>query len=166
MNIPFICSNIPAAPAYGVYITKLIRYSRACGSYKDFLDRGLLLTWKLLNKGFLLVNLKSSLRKFYGCHHDLVDRFCVTNDHGYVPFVVNGPFLIHDLSPDCNYINTTGATSGEGTAYPSRGSPPVFSVVCVTRYLVLCVYFVDRCLFFCPFSFGHCVACPSTINGF
>ena len=32
MNIPFICSNIPAVPAYGVYIFQLIQYSRACGS--------------------------------------------------------------------------------------------------------------------------------------
>ena len=32
VNFPFICSNIPAAPAYGVYISQLIRYSRACGS--------------------------------------------------------------------------------------------------------------------------------------
>jgi hypothetical protein len=64
VNIPFICSNIPAAPAYGVYISQLIRYSRACGSYQDFHDRGLLLTRKLLNKVFLLVKLKSSLRKF------------------------------------------------------------------------------------------------------
>jgi hypothetical protein len=38
-----------------------LRYSRACGSYQDFLDRGLLLTRKLLNQGFLLVKLKSSL---------------------------------------------------------------------------------------------------------
>jgi len=30
----------------------------------------------------------------------------------------------------------------------------------VTRSLVLCVCFVDRCLSFCPFSFGHCVVCP------
>ena len=37
-NFPFICSNIPAAPAYSVYISQLIRYSRACGSYMDFLD--------------------------------------------------------------------------------------------------------------------------------
>jgi hypothetical protein len=66
VNFPFICSNIPAAPAYGVYISQMIRYSRACGSYQDFLDRGLLLTRKLLNQGFLLVKLKSSLRKFYG----------------------------------------------------------------------------------------------------
>jgi hypothetical protein len=71
---PFICSNIPAAPTYGVYLSQRIRYSRACGSYQDFLDRGLLLTRKLLNQGFPLVKLKSSLRKIYGRHHDLVDR--------------------------------------------------------------------------------------------
>ena len=64
VNFPFICSNIPAVPAYGVYISQLIRYSRACGSYQDFLDRGWLLTRKLLNQGFLLVKLKSSHRKF------------------------------------------------------------------------------------------------------
>ena len=40
VNIPFICSNIPAAPAYGVYISQMIRYSRACGYYQDFLNRG------------------------------------------------------------------------------------------------------------------------------
>ena len=44
-------------------------------------------------------------------------------------------------------------------------SSSVFSGVCVTRSLVLCVYFVDRCLSFCHFSFGHCVICPS-IYGF
>jgi hypothetical protein len=63
----------------------------------------------------------------------------------------------------CNYINTTGATSGTGTAYPS-GAPeftPVFSGVRVTRSLVFCVCFVDRCLSFCAFSFGHCVVCSS-----
>jgi hypothetical protein len=74
VNFPVICSNIPAAPAYGVYISQMIQCSRACGSYQDFLDRGLLLTRKLLNQGFLLVKLKPSLRKFYGRHHDLVDH--------------------------------------------------------------------------------------------
>ena len=66
VNFPFICSNIPAALPYGVYISQLIRYSRACSSYQDFLDRELLLTRNLLNQGLLLVKLKSSLRKFYG----------------------------------------------------------------------------------------------------
>ena len=44
-------------------------------------------------------------------------------------------------------------------------SPPVFSGVSVTWSLGLYVCFVDRCLSFCPFSFGHCVVCPS-IYGF
>jgi hypothetical protein len=75
LNFPFICSNIPAAPAYGVYISQLMRYSRACGSYLDVLDRGLLLTRNLLNQGFLLLILKSSRWKYYGCHNDLVCRY-------------------------------------------------------------------------------------------
>jgi hypothetical protein len=78
LNFPFICSNVLAAPAYGVYISQLIRYSRACGSYQDFLDRGLLLTRKLLNQGIVLVKLKSSVRKLYGPHHDLVDRYGIS----------------------------------------------------------------------------------------
>jgi hypothetical protein len=53
VNFPFIYSNISAAPAYGVYISQLIRYFRAYGSYQDFLDRELLLTRKLLNQGWL-----------------------------------------------------------------------------------------------------------------
>jgi hypothetical protein len=40
VNFPFICSNIPAALAYGVYISQMIRYSRTCGSYQDVFDRG------------------------------------------------------------------------------------------------------------------------------
>ena len=39
-----MCSNIPGAPAYVVHISQLIKYFRACGSYQDFLNRGLLLT--------------------------------------------------------------------------------------------------------------------------
>ena len=71
-----LCRSIDkAAPAYGVYISQLIRYSRACVTYSDFLDRALLLTRKLLNQGFLMVKLKSALRKFYGRHHELVDRY-------------------------------------------------------------------------------------------
>jgi hypothetical protein len=75
VNFPFICSNIPAALAYLVDISQLIRYSRACGSLQDVLDIGLLLTRKLGNQGFLLVKFESSLRKFYVRQDDLVDRY-------------------------------------------------------------------------------------------
>ena len=42
----------------------------------------------------------------------------------------------------------------------------VISGVRVTRSLALCICFVDHCLFFCSFSFGHCVVCSSSIYGF
>ena len=52
--------------------------------------------------------------------------------------------------------NTTGTTNGAGTTctLPEHlTSHPVFSGVRVTRSLVLCVCFVDRCLSFCPLFF-------------
>jgi hypothetical protein len=45
-------------------------------------------------------------------------------------------------------------------------SPPDFSGVYVSQSLVLCVCFVDCCLSFCTFSFGHCVVCSSSIYWF
>ena len=126
MNFPYIFSNIPAALAYGLYISQLIRHSRFAGSYHDFLDRGLLLTRKLLNQGFLLVKLKSSLRKIYGRHHDFVDRYGIyisqmticSTCHTHLP-VLSSFMTYHRVS---NKINMTGATSGAGTQYPS-GAP-------------------------------------------
>ena len=75
VNFPFLSGNIPEAPAYGVYISQLIRYSRACDIYLDFIDRARLLTQKLLNQGYVAPKLQSSFLKFYGRHHDLVDRY-------------------------------------------------------------------------------------------
>jgi len=43
-------------------------------------------------------------------------------------------------------------------------SPPVFSGVRVARSLCFCAMFC-RSLSICPFSFGHCIVCPS-IYGF
>ena len=33
VNFPYICSNIPAAPAYGVYMIQSIKYSRTCAEF-------------------------------------------------------------------------------------------------------------------------------------
>ena len=67
-----------------------------------------------------------------------------------------GPLLIYFLSSD-NMFNTTGATRGAWTAYPSvaPGFIPIFSGVCVAWYIFNFseLYFVDCCLsfFFWPF---------------
>ena len=39
-----MCSNIPAKPTYGVYISQLIRICRMCDNYSSFLLRHKLLT--------------------------------------------------------------------------------------------------------------------------
>ena len=67
-------NSIPASAAYGVYISQLIRYSRVCTKYSDFLDRTQLLTQKLLKQGYVAPRLMSSLQIFYGRHHNRVDR--------------------------------------------------------------------------------------------
>jgi len=50
VNYPFLDSNIPSSPAYGVYMSQLIRYSRTCNSYRDFLHRSVQLTKKLFSQ--------------------------------------------------------------------------------------------------------------------
>ena len=70
-NFPFLSSNIPSSPAYGVFISQLIRYARACSSYECFILRAMRLSNKLLGQGYVKERLKSSLRKFYGRYGDL-----------------------------------------------------------------------------------------------
>ena len=142
VNFPFICSNIPAAPAYGVYISQLIRYSSACSSYQDFLDRGLMLTGKLLNQGFLLVKLKSSLRTFYGRHHDMVDRYGIS---------------VSQMTTDIFHFRVLSSFM----TYHLSSLPFLVRLVLLDLSFYVHV-FVDRCLSFCPFTFDHCVVCSSS----
>ena len=74
-NFPFLSSNIPSSPAYGVLISQLIRYARACSSYECFILRAMRLSNKLLGQGYVKERLKSSLRKFYGRYGDLTKQY-------------------------------------------------------------------------------------------
>ena len=71
----FLSSNIPSSPAYGVFISQLIRYARACSSYECFILRAMRLSNKLLGQGYVKERLKSSLRKFYGRYGDLTKQY-------------------------------------------------------------------------------------------
>ena len=70
-NFPLLSSNIPSSPAFGVFISQLIRYARACTFYECFIMRAVRLSNKLLGQGYVKESLKSSLRKFYGRYGDL-----------------------------------------------------------------------------------------------
>ena len=43
VNFPYLSSNISESPAYGAFVSQLIRYARVCSKYKDFLFRGFIL---------------------------------------------------------------------------------------------------------------------------
>ena len=77
INFPNMCSNIPASPAYGVYISQLIRYARACSNYSDFLKRHLYLRNRLLDQGYQKIRLIRSLKKFIFRYQDLVKKYSV-----------------------------------------------------------------------------------------
>ena len=78
INFPFLSSNIPSSPAYGVFISQLIRYVRACSSYECFILSARILSSKLLKQGYLVERLKSSFRKFYGRYGDLFQQYEVS----------------------------------------------------------------------------------------
>ena len=77
-NCPFLSSNIPSSHAYGVFISPLIRYARACSSYECFILRASRLSPKLLGQGYVMERLRSSLRKFYGRYGDLIKHYGVS----------------------------------------------------------------------------------------
>ena len=75
VNFPFMSSNIPSAPAYGVYASQLIRYARCCSNYSDFLPRHRALVTRLLSQGYKVNRLSNTFKKFYGRHTDLVGQY-------------------------------------------------------------------------------------------
>ena len=78
INFSNMCSNIPASPAYGVYISQLIRYARASSNYSDFLKRHLHLRNRLLDQGYTKIRLIRSLKKFIFRYQDLVEIYSVS----------------------------------------------------------------------------------------
>ena len=74
VNIPYLYSNILSSPAYGMYISLLIRYSQANSHYHDFLQCCVVLKEKLLNQGYARSRLEKTVKKFDVQKHDLVKR--------------------------------------------------------------------------------------------
>ena len=75
VNFPFMSSNIPSAPAYGVYASQLIRYARCCSNYSDFFITPQGPSDSLLSQGYKVNRLSNTFKKFYGRHTDLVGQY-------------------------------------------------------------------------------------------
>jgi len=75
VNFPFLDSNIPLGPAYGVYISQLIRYCRACCKYEDFKMRHEVLVTRLLSQGYQKHKLKTYFRKFAQNYENAINKY-------------------------------------------------------------------------------------------
>ena len=73
-----MCSNIPAKPTYGVYVSQLIRISRICDNYVSFVKRHLLLTERLIKQGFWYNKLSVSFKKFSRRHSMLFNKYAIS----------------------------------------------------------------------------------------
>jgi len=107
-----------------------------------YLDRRLILTRMLLNQGFLVVKLKYSFQKLYGCHNHPINQYGVSNDHEYVTFVV---IIIRCFLSSFNTYH-------------------LVSCVMFCRYVS--PFCFDHCIICHSSSFDHCIICHSSIDGF
>ena len=55
-TFPFLCCNIPFLPAYGIFMSHLIRCARACFSYECFILMAARLSYKLPEQGYVRVH--------------------------------------------------------------------------------------------------------------
>ena len=84
VNFPHLCGNIPSKPAYGVYISQLVRIhvGRICSTYLQFKDRHYTLTAKLVKQGFWYGGLCRAFRRFSRIHANIFSRFgCSVHKH-------------------------------------------------------------------------------------
>ena len=75
VNFPFLSSNIPSGPSYGVYISQLIRYARCCSHYNDFRYHHMCLVDRLLPQGYIALWLEEFFKKCYDRYQDLIEKY-------------------------------------------------------------------------------------------
>ena len=75
VNFPHLDGDVPRAPSYGVYISQLIRFCRACSFVDDFNIRNIALTERLLKQGYRYHKLRKAFSKFYHRNLSLVSKY-------------------------------------------------------------------------------------------
>ena len=75
VNFPFLSSNIPSGPSYGVYVSQLIRYARCCSYYDDFRHRHKMLVERLMSPGYRYERVTNSFKKFHDRYQDLTVKY-------------------------------------------------------------------------------------------
>jgi len=74
VNYPHLDGDVPRATSYGVYISQLIQFARACSFVEDFSDRNRVITEKLLTQGYRYDKLRKTFSKFYYRNLSLISK--------------------------------------------------------------------------------------------
>ena len=78
VHFPFLDGDIPRRTSYGVYISQLIRFTRASSNLNDFNYRNKALTAKLPRQGYRYFKLRKAFSKFYRRHSALLEKYSVS----------------------------------------------------------------------------------------
>ena len=75
VNFSFLDGDVPCSPYYVVYISQLIRFAKVCSNNKDFNNRNLFLTAKLLKQGYRYHIIRKAFSKFCHRHSELIVKY-------------------------------------------------------------------------------------------
>ena len=97
VNFPWLDGDVPRLPSYGIYISQLIRYARACTNVSDFHSKNIRITKKLLGQGYRFHKLVKTFWKFFKNNSELILKFGSISASEYVSLGVSQPSFYGDL---------------------------------------------------------------------
>ena len=75
VHITYLSSNIPSGPAYGVYISQVVRIGRICNNCTQFMWRHYKLTQRLIHQGVRYSTLCIVFRKFVRKYTQVLEKY-------------------------------------------------------------------------------------------
>ena len=84
VNFPWLSSDVPRLPSYGIYISQLVRFARCCTSVLDFHSKNLQITSKILTQGYRYNKLRKTFGKFLRSYSELLSKFGAMSFQDYI----------------------------------------------------------------------------------
>ena len=97
INFPWLDGDVPKLPSYGIYISQLVRFARACTDVTDFHHKNRQLTEKLLHQGYRFHKLVQTFWKFFKNYQDLIVKYGKLSVKEYVSSGISQPSFYGDL---------------------------------------------------------------------
>ena len=97
VNFPWLSSDVPRLPSYGIYILQLVRFARCCISVLDFHSKTLQIISKLLTQDYRYHKLRKTFGKFFRSYSELLSKFGDISFQEYLSKRIPRPVFYGDL---------------------------------------------------------------------